>query len=69
MIPWYTTRVTDYTRKSHISHAVMDSKFEQAAVFELEMISNIKSLVKNDHLGFDVAYVYNGLSISIDPIF
>jgi type III restriction enzyme len=39
----------------------MDSKFEQATVFELEMNPKVKSWVKNDHLGFDVAYVYQGI--------
>ena len=61
MMPWYTTRVAEYTRKSHIGHAVTDSKLEQAAVFESEMNSNVKSWVKNDHLGFDVTYVYQGI--------
>jgi type III restriction enzyme len=61
MLPWYTTRVAEYTRKSHISHAVLDSKFEQATVFELEINPDVKSWVKNDHLGFVVAYVYQGI--------
>lgn len=33
----------------------------RSAVFELEMNTNVKSWVKNDHLGFDVAYVYHGI--------
>lgn len=39
----------------------MDSKFEEAVVFELELNPNVKSWVKNDHLGFDVIYVYQGI--------
>lgn len=57
----YTTRVAEYTRKSHVSHAVVDSNFERFTVFELEINPNVKSWVKNDHLGFDVAYVYQGI--------
>lgn len=61
MMPWYTSRPNEYTGKSHISHAVVDSRWEQASVFELERNENVEAWVRNDHLGFDISYVYEGV--------
>ncbi len=61
MMPWYSSKPVEYTRKSHISHAVIDSRWEQNAVFELERNSAVEAWVKNDHLGFDVSYTYGGI--------
>jgi type III restriction enzyme len=61
MMPWYTTKANEYTKKSHVSHAVVDSRWELSTVFELERNENVQSWVKNDHLGFDISYVYEGV--------
>jgi type III restriction enzyme len=61
MMPWYTTRYSENTIKSHISHAVMDSTWEKSTVFELERNEYVKAWVKNDHLGFGISYICEGV--------
>lgn len=60
MMPWNTTRPCEYTKKSHVSHAVVDSRWEMTTVFELERNENVIAWVKNDHLGFDISYIFEG---------
>jgi type III restriction enzyme len=61
MRPWYTTRPCERSRRSHISHCVYDSTWEATEAFELERNPNVAAWVKNDHLGFEVLYVYRGV--------
>jgi type III restriction enzyme len=61
MQPWYTRKPNDPTQKSHINFAVHDSRWEASATQELERNSQIEAWVKNDHLGFKILYVYNGI--------
>ena len=58
--PWYTKKPTEYATKSHMRLAPYDSKWELGCMQELERNSDVKSWVKNDHLGFVIKYVYNG---------
>jgi type III restriction enzyme len=60
MMPWYTTKPAEPTKKSHVSHAVADSRWEEAAIYELENNDSVVSWVKNDHLGFDISYIHQG---------
>jgi type III restriction enzyme len=61
MMPWYSSKPVEYTKRSHISHAVIDSRWEQNGVFELERNPAVEAWVKNDHLGFDISYTYAGI--------
>jgi len=61
MQPWYSKKHNEYTVKSHISHAIQDSSWEANATFELERNQEVISWVKNDHLGFEIQYIYNGV--------
>jgi len=60
MKPWYTKKANDYTTKSHISHAVHDSTWEASATYELEKNNDVEAWVKNDHIGFEIQYIFNG---------
>ncbi|MBM3896858.1 MAG: type III restriction endonuclease subunit R, partial [Thaumarchaeota archaeon] len=69
MRPWHTKKPNDYTKKSHINYAVHDSRWEAHTVFELERNSSVVSWVKNDHLGFGIDYIYNGILHTFYPDF
>jgi type III restriction enzyme len=60
MRTWYTTKPCHPTRKSQISHVVADSAWEQYAANVLESSPLVTSYAKNDHLGFQVYYLWNG---------
>jgi type III restriction enzyme len=64
MRTWYTTKPNCPTSKSHISHVVGDSSWEQYAanVFESsnEVGSKVLAYAKNDHLGFQIHYLWQG---------
>ena len=61
MRPWSTKKPCEYTTKSHINLAVYDSKWEMGAGQELERNKNVISWVRNDHIGFGIKYLYNGI--------
>lgn len=57
---WFTTKLCNLTRKSHISHCVYDSSWESSTAYELERNDHVVAWAKNDHLGFYVNYNYAG---------
>jgi type III restriction enzyme len=60
MRTWYTTKPCKPTRKSQISHAVADGTWEQYTADVLEKHPNVVAYAKNDHLGFQVHYLWKG---------
>lgn len=60
MRPWYTSRPCELTRRSHINVAVYDATWEATEAYELDNSKLVDAWVKNDHLGFDILYVYRG---------
>ncbi len=60
MRTWYTTKPTMATVKSQVSHVVGDSTWEGHAAQVLEKSNKVFSYVKNDHLGFQIHYMWNG---------
>ncbi len=60
MAAWYTARPCEPTRKSHVSFCVFDSAWEATEAFALDHDSNVDAWVKNDHLGFDIHYLFQG---------
>lgn len=60
MRPWFTARPCEPTKKSHINVAVYDSRWEASEAYALEHSDLVDSWVKNDHLGFEILYVYRG---------
>ncbi len=69
MRTWYTGRPCEYTKKSHISHCVFDSTWEASEAFHLDKSNLVDAWVKNDHLGFEIVYVYKGVIKKYRPDF
>jgi type III restriction enzyme len=69
MMTWYTSRLWEYTRKSHINRCVSDSGWEASEAFELDRARNksVAAWVKNDHLGFAIYYTYQGTTHTYWP--
>lgn len=71
MTPWFTTKDT-YTSpdmKSHISHLVQDSRWENIGKLLDNEVDDLEAWVKNDHLGFTIPYVHKGQLRSYFPDF
>jgi Type III restriction enzyme, res subunit len=60
MRPWYTTKGNQPTRKSQISHVVGDSTWEIYAANIFDGSDLVTSYAKNDHLGFQIYYLWGG---------
>ncbi|MDQ5909085.1 MAG: type restriction enzyme [Pseudomonadota bacterium] len=67
--PWSTTRPCHPTQKSHLSHTVFDSAWEAAEACALEHSPLVNAYAKNDHLGFHILYLFNGVSRKFFPDF
>jgi type III restriction enzyme len=61
MPTWYTGKPSHPAIKSHINHCVYDSTWEVSEAFELDRNEGVMVWVKNDHLGFEVLYVFEGI--------
>lgn len=60
MRAWYTTKPNMPTVKSHISHVVGDSAWEQYAANVFESREDVIAYAKNDHLSFQIHYLWQG---------
>jgi len=60
MRPWYTGKPCELTRKSHVNFCVFDSTWEASEMLELDRNKNVVAWVKNDHLGFEILYLWEG---------
>ncbi|MCE8006310.1 BPTD_3080 family restriction endonuclease [Aestuariivita sp.] len=60
MRTWYTTKPNFPAVKSHISHLVGDSSWEGHAANVFERSSDVLTYAKNDHLGFQIQYLWSG---------
>ncbi|MCZ7608069.1 MAG: DEAD/DEAH box helicase family protein [Planctomycetota bacterium] len=69
MQPWYTGKPCWPTERSHISHCVYDSTWEASEVFHIERSEHVAAWVKNDHLGFELQYVFEGVRYRYRPDF
>lgn len=69
MRTWYTTRPCFPTSKSHISHLVGDSSWEGHAANVLETRDEVEAYAKNDHLGFQIHYMWAGSRRRYTPDF
>jgi type III restriction enzyme len=69
MRTWYTGKPCERTRRSHINVCVYDSTWEASDAFALDDGDAVAAWVKNDHLGFEVLYVYRGVVRKYRPDF
>jgi hypothetical protein len=60
MRTWYTGKPCEPTKRSHINFCVFDSTWEASEAFELDRNPDVQAWVKNDHLGFEVFYIFKG---------
>lgn len=60
MLPWYTGKPVVAATRSHINLCVADSTWEAQAADELDHNPAVAAWAKNDHLGFEVAYIFGG---------
>jgi type III restriction enzyme len=67
MQPWFTRRPCEPAVRSHINLCVFDSRWEASEAFELDRNSNVTAWVKNDHLGFEILYVFKGVILKYRP--
>jgi type III restriction enzyme len=71
MRPWFTGRPCENTRRSHINVCVYDSRWEASESFVLDRRDqrHVAAWAKNDHLGFEVMYVFGGIVRKYRPDF
>ena len=69
MHTWYTGKPNEHGQKSHINFTVFDSRWEASEAFELDRSPNVAAWVKNDHLGFEISYVFDGVVHKYRPDF
>lgn len=68
-IVFSTAKPCEATHKSHLSHAVCDSKLETGIVRELEQHPEVEGYVKNDRLFLEIPYQYLGRTRRYRPDF
>jgi type III restriction enzyme len=69
MQAWYTARPCEPTKRSHINFCVYDSGWENTESFELDRNPNVAAWVKNEHLGFEIIYIFKGVVKKYRPDF
>ncbi|MGO8568553.1 BPTD_3080 family restriction endonuclease [Rhizobium ruizarguesonis] len=60
MRTWYSSKPCKATQRSHISHVVGDSAWEGHAADLFETHGEVVAYAKNDHLGFQIHYLWQG---------
>jgi len=69
MATWYTGKPCEYSSRSHINFCVLDSTWESSDAFHLDHSLAVEAWVKNDHLGFEILYIYKGVVRKYRPDF
>ena len=69
MPTWFTSKPCFITQHSQISHCVFDSAWEATESYVLEKNPHVTAWVKNDHLGFEILYVFDGVVRKYTPDF
>lgn len=68
-VQWPTGKKTGIFKKTHMNRCVVDSPWELTHARELDRNPNVEAWVKNDHLGFTIPYVHNGVVLPYTPDF
>jgi type III restriction enzyme len=69
MLPWFTGRPWEDATRSHINRCVFDSTWEASEAFCLDHDAQVAAWAKNDHLGFETVYVFEGVVRKYRPDF
>ncbi|HLA80400.1 MAG TPA: type III restriction endonuclease subunit R, partial [Thermoleophilia bacterium] len=67
--PWYTGRPTGFTQRSHVNFCVFDGTWESTEEYEIDHNPKVAAWVKNDHLGFEIPYIFQGVRRKYRPDF
>ncbi|MGH7289330.1 MAG: DEAD/DEAH box helicase, partial [Myxococcota bacterium] len=60
MQPWYTAKPCAAAERSHLNFCVYDSAWEAGEAHTLDHDPQVMAWAKNDHLGFEVTYLFQG---------
>ena len=60
MVPWYSSKPCGATERSHVNFCVYDSTWEASEAYTLDHDPHVEAWAKNDHLGFEVHYLFQG---------
>jgi type III restriction enzyme len=66
---WYTTKKFLAFEKTHINFVVLDSQLEGIEAQIINDSAHVQSFVKNDHLGFAIWYLWEGVPRRYFPDF
>jgi len=66
---WYTTKPCGEIAKSQINFCVYDSTWEATEAFALDRNPAVQAWAKNDHLGFEIFYLFLGIVRRYRPDF
>ncbi|MBR0282583.1 MAG: DEAD/DEAH box helicase family protein [Oscillibacter sp.] len=69
MPTWFTSKPCNITQHSQISHCVYDSAWESSESYVLEKNPHVIAWAKNDHLGFEILYIFDGVVRKYTPDF
>ena len=69
MTTWFTSKPCYITKTSHISHCTFDSAWESTESYVIEKNPHVKAWAKNDHLGFEILYIFDGVVRKYVPDF
>jgi len=69
MLPWFTGKPVVPALRSHINLCVADSTWEAQAAYELDHHPAVAAWAKNDHLGFEITYIFAGVFHKFRPDF
>ncbi len=69
MRTWHTTKPCQPTKRSHINYCVCDSTWEASDAHALDHAPEVEAWAKNDHLGFEISYIHQGVVRKYRPDF
>ena len=69
MRTWFTGKPCGPALRSHINFCVHDSTWEASEAYSLDRAPEVAAWAKNDHLGFEIYYVYQGVVRKYRPDF
>jgi type III restriction enzyme len=69
MLPWYTAKPCAAGERSHLNFCVYDSAWEAGEAYTLDHDPHVEAWAKNDHLGFEVTYLFQGGVYKFRPDF
>lgn len=61
MPTWFTSKPCFITKTSQISHCIFDSAWEATESYVIEKNPHVTAWAKNDHLGFEILYIFDGV--------